>query len=483
MINVVTEHGSSFKGLMAYLLHDVGSRDSSERVAFTHTHNLATDDAEQAWKVMVATAKSQADLKASAGIKNTGRRSHKTVTHYVLSWHPSEYETLTREEMINAATQSLRYLGVDEGERIGKKVTAKRTQRGDEHQAIFVAHDEGPGKPKHIHVALNRVHPEHGVMLPDTKDYEKLSAWSLDFRRAQGKEHLCPERVKNAAKRAQGVLTSHVRKPRNVYEQEQAIEAAQDPKHKTELEMLAKKTKEIRAKEAMIRTRNAEGLRTLEMKHIAAMTSERDRAARVIRAKRSEIRAAYATKIDALTEKQRGERDAFFEGYRTAAGHARNAWQAFQTKEWMRDIRTKPLHSIKHAFTLAYDAGLQLNDIEHFHRREIAVLRGQRRAEEREAGREVRQSQKARMATLRQDYTRDRLGFLLERQMDRAKLRAEWRQLEKDRQRTVSRGGRTWAASPQGSKEGVSDEVLEKARLMREAREQRRRDRGRGLER
>ncbi|MEL7484346.1 MAG: relaxase/mobilization nuclease domain-containing protein, partial [Planctomycetota bacterium] len=195
MINVVTEHGSSFKGVMAYLMHDIGSRDSSERVAWTHTHNLATDDPEKAWKIMAATAMSQAELKAEAGIKNTGRKSHKSVSHYVLSWSPDEHGEYSQHDMIDAALASLTYIGAKKGEKIGKKVTAKRTQYADEHQAIIVCHDEGPGKNPHVHVVLNRVHPQHGVMVSDSKDFEKLSAWALDYRRSQDKEHLCPERV------------------------------------------------------------------------------------------------------------------------------------------------------------------------------------------------------------------------------------------------------------------------------------------------
>lgn len=442
MINVVTDHGSSFKGLMAYLMHDIGTTESAERVAFTHTHNLATEDPEQAWKVMVSTAKSQDALKAQAGVKNTGRRSHKSVMHYVLSWSPEEHGEYTREDMINAATASMTYLGVDKGERIGKKVTAKRTQRGHEHQAIFVCHDEGPGKNPHVHVVLNRVHPEHGVMLSDSKDYDKLSAWALDYRKAQGKEDLCPERVKNAAKRAQGVLTSHPRKPRNIYEQEQAIEGAKnDPDRRAWLEEQARKTKAMRAKEARTRARYAERQRALEHNHLAAAKSERDRTAKAVRAKRAEIRAAHAPKIDALTDKQRSERAAFFEAYHTAAGRARNAWEALKTREWLRGIRSRPVDAIKHGFKLAFDAGLQLRDIERFHKREAGELRGQRQAEERDVARDLRTQQKARMDKLRLDYQRDRLSLNFERQMDRAKLRAEWRQLLKDRRKITDTRG------------------------------------------
>ncbi len=49
--------GKSFKGLSAYLLQDE-NRESAERVGWTQTINLVDADAEQAWRLMLATANS-----------------------------------------------------------------------------------------------------------------------------------------------------------------------------------------------------------------------------------------------------------------------------------------------------------------------------------------------------------------------------------------------------------------------------------------
>ena len=444
MISVVTEHGSSFKGLTAYLMHDIGSRDSSERVAWTHTHNLATDDPDTAWRVMASTTSSQAELKAEAGVANTGRKSQKSVMHYILSWHADEQGEYSRDEMVDAALASLTYLGVDEGERIGKKVTAKRSQRGIEHQAMIVCHDEGPGSRPHVHVMVNRVHPQHGVMLPDSKDYEKLSAWALDYRRSQGKEDMCPERVKNAAKKAQGVLTSHPRKPRNIYEQELEIaDAEPGSRKKALLEQQARRAKELKAATTAMRQRHREQIRGLEDRLVGAERNERAWATETATARRSEIRASYAPQIADLVDKQRRERDAFFDGHRTAAGRVRNTWEAFKTKEWMREIRTRPVHALRHGFTLAFDSGMQLRDIEAFHKREMGELRGRRRGEERRAANEIRAVAQAKLEDLRDTYMRDRGDALLEQAMDKAKLKAEWRQLTQDRRAALAEGGRS----------------------------------------
>ena len=68
MVPAVTEGGSSFKGASLYYFHDKrregeAERLTSERVAWTHTLNLATDDPERAWRIMAHTAMSQAELK------------------------------------------------------------------------------------------------------------------------------------------------------------------------------------------------------------------------------------------------------------------------------------------------------------------------------------------------------------------------------------------------------------------------------------
>lgn len=113
MICVVQNHGTSFDGLSRYMLHDKQA-DSSERVAWTHNHNLATQNPELGGRIMAATAMDQSTLKSLAGEVKTGRKLQKSVMHYTLSWHAEERDELTREDMIAAAKQSLAALGTDE---------------------------------------------------------------------------------------------------------------------------------------------------------------------------------------------------------------------------------------------------------------------------------------------------------------------------------------------------------------------------------
>ena len=104
MMVKVTGTGPSFKGAANYYLHDKGS-DTSDRVAWTHTDNLPTDNPETAWKVMAFTADNAADLKRAAGIKSTGRKPQFPVLTMCLSWH--EDEAPDPSHMLEAAQQAV----------------------------------------------------------------------------------------------------------------------------------------------------------------------------------------------------------------------------------------------------------------------------------------------------------------------------------------------------------------------------------------
>lgn len=172
MVPDIAKTGHSFNGAMAYYLHDKRQEgqeaqpQTAERVAWTETRNLASDDPEAARRIMIATAKQADELKAAAGIKNTGRKSKAHVYAYSLAWHPDEAGQLDRAEMQRAVDSSLKALGA-EG-----------------HQALIVCHRDQ--KHPHVHVILNRVHPETGVMLSTSNDRLKLSDWANEYERMRG---------------------------------------------------------------------------------------------------------------------------------------------------------------------------------------------------------------------------------------------------------------------------------------------------------
>lgn len=167
--------GHSFKGSMAYYLHDKRQDEAgphpvtAERVGWTETRNLATDGAHTATRIMIATAQSADQLKAAAGVKNTGRKSTAgPVFAFSLAWHPDERDGLTREEMSAAADHALRTLGLDQL------------------QAVLIEHRD-TAHP-HVHVIVNRVDPNTGKTAVIRKpDVVKLDQWADRYEQERGK--------------------------------------------------------------------------------------------------------------------------------------------------------------------------------------------------------------------------------------------------------------------------------------------------------
>ncbi len=179
MVPKVAGKGKSFKGAGQYYLHDKKA-STADRVAFTLTRNLPTDDPEFAIRLMAYTAMHQAQLKAANGVAATGRKLVHSVYCYSLSWAPDE--TPTQEEMLDAAHETIEALGLDQ------------------HEALLVAHNDEPHP--HIHVIVNRVHPQSGLAAKLACDHLTLSRWAEDYERRQG-EIRCEERVENNRLRRQ----------------------------------------------------------------------------------------------------------------------------------------------------------------------------------------------------------------------------------------------------------------------------------------
>jgi len=200
MVPAITEGGKSFKGAALYYLHDKRQegeavRFTGGRVAWTEVLNLATDDAERAWRRMAQTAMAQAALKQAAGEKATGRKLTKPVLAYSLAWHPGEKPD--KAEQLAAARETLNILGLAE------------------HQAIIVCHNDEPHT--HVHILVNRVHPETGKAATLSNSKLKLSEWAQKYEQERG-QVLCPARVENNARRKRGEFVRSPRVPRAAHE-------------------------------------------------------------------------------------------------------------------------------------------------------------------------------------------------------------------------------------------------------------------------
>lgn len=189
MIPRIAERGYSFKGAGLYYLHDKGAK-TKERVAWTHTHNIGTNDPELAMKLMAQTAMHREQLKRSAGVVSTGRKSNdKPVYSFSIAWHPEQNPQ--KDHMLDMAMGALEHLGLIN------------------HEAVFVAHHDC--EHPHVHVITNLVNPENGKTLSTSNDRLKFSAWAEHYEREHGKIY-CEERVINNARRRNGEIVKHQEK-------------------------------------------------------------------------------------------------------------------------------------------------------------------------------------------------------------------------------------------------------------------------------
>lgn len=133
-----TSSGRVFAGLGRYLAR--GRRGSEEdRVAWAEARHLPTRDPEIAARYMQASAL-------------TNSRVEKAVYHVALSFDPND--PVTPAVMRQAANRLIRDLGLEE------------------HQAIFVAHQDRAHP--HVHLMINRVHPETGRVWDRSYDYRRI---------------------------------------------------------------------------------------------------------------------------------------------------------------------------------------------------------------------------------------------------------------------------------------------------------------------
>ena len=171
--------GKSFKGAGLYYLHDKSPEKgaklyTTDRVAWTHTLNCLHDDPGLALREMQHTCMDQSFLKMVSGNRTDGRPTEKTVMTVALAWHPDQDPT--KAQMIDAAVDYLTHMG------------------WQEHQVLMVAHDDT--RHAHVHLIINKVHPETGKTLDADWYKNRSQEWGLKFEREQGQIY-CLKRLDN----------------------------------------------------------------------------------------------------------------------------------------------------------------------------------------------------------------------------------------------------------------------------------------------
>ena len=177
MVPNISGNGRSFRGAGAYHLHDkpdaANARPrTSDRVAFTAARNLANADPHAALDEMWRTAEDARHLKERAGLAPSGRKNDAPVKTVSLAWAPGQAPT--REEMCRAADSFLKAMG------------------WGEHQTLYIAHNDT--RHAHLHLIINRVHPDTGRTLNDWQERKRAQKWALGYETEQG-VILCPARA------------------------------------------------------------------------------------------------------------------------------------------------------------------------------------------------------------------------------------------------------------------------------------------------
>lgn len=410
MIPKLHKKGTSFRGAATYLLHDKEATTTA-RIDWTQTRNLATDNAQAAWRVMAATAMDQARLKAEAGVKNTGRKSRDHVLHFTISWHPDEAKQLSREEMIRAANGAIRAL------------------KAEEHQALLVSHNDEP--QPHVHVLLNRVSPTDGRLLSSSKEKLALSAWAEQYERERG-TILCEERVLNNARRARGQYTRAAKeKPRHIHE----LEASNDnhPDAQKVREVQRRKDRELR-KSAIAQARRHQQ----ERDDLYAQHGARKR--EIIEASRRQVTVAKQAAADGFSDawrqlhhEQEAERTAFAIREGTHIGRATNALRQVDWAGLLRKERRGA--ELKKAFGLLSSSGARAEELRRAQQLQTLELERREKAAQREAAERVKRELAAQLQRQRIHFEISRKDAEFRHKLEDAALRTQWRERRKQRQK------------------------------------------------
>ncbi len=409
--------GKSFKGTAMYLLHDADHASTDERVAWTETQNLATDDPELAWRMMAATAMDAPNIQRAHHEATEGadvpfraaKRSFNHVFHYSLSWRgEDEALTVTREDMVASARASLKELG------------------GAELQALIICHNDT--EQPHVHVMVNRVHPETGrTIAVDSNAKRALSRWARGFEKDRDMI-VCPERERRALLREAGLRhASYERATPKQYRDEktvgEAVRAAPELAAKVRQEQAEADRAIHREGVAQRRSHEAQWA-GLKRDHGFRKRMINDEADDAKKTAERQIHAGYTPKFEAQWTRQAEERERFEAAEKTLLGSVRNT--AVSVKSILTDEARSAAERLKQSFAVMGSSGARLAELGRQHRREERALKGQMNSDVREARRGLEETRKAAIADNYARFETDRDALKERQSAERAAHRESW---------------------------------------------------------
>lgn len=443
MIPDIAKKGASFKGALAYYLHDkreAGERErfTSERVAWTETRNLMTNDPEMAGKVMAATAMDADRLKREAGVRNTGRKSDQSVYAYTLSWHPDEAPTLSRAEMMRAADETIRVLGAED------------------RQALIVCHDDRPHP--HVHVIVNRVSPEDGRMLATGNDRLKLSQWALGYRQARGEEHYCPKRAENWDMRLSRHDDNEKLKywraesdePRSMAEDIKRAKAANDPKAEKLVSEFKKKLAKLSADGKAMKDRHSAEWKDLGKGYRSRKDQIYRQTENGIQDVRANIKHAFRPQWQELGRRHSRERREFQARETRVSGKIRNAIDAVVHARKLDPDSSRGF--LGGAFNYLTSSTKRADALERLHKAQVRELSAAQRAEVGAAIKSLKGERSALLSSARGSFLSERAALIQRQATDKQQLKSAWRRHNDERKRAFE-ASRGFTKSKQESKE------------------------------
>lgn len=440
MVPKVAARGTSFKGAGLYYLHDKGA-SSAKRVAFTHTENLATDDPDRALRMMAHTAMRQNEIKAANGGARTGRKLTYPVYAYSLSWAPDEAPT--QDQMIEAARESLTALGLDR------------------HEVLMVAHNDEP--QPHIHLIVNRVHPETGKAATLSNDHLTLSRWAEAYEKRQGKIR-CEERVRNNEARREGRFVKDRRS------------LGPGHFHRWRRDRIMGAAAARKATAENLAAYHAGQRQALADQHAARRETLYEDKEESIRLFRAQLKERNRPKWAQMYRRQREEKKALNEAQKTAYTRLRHHLEQ-RGHDPRSPNRAGPRALIADAVRAVFGRDNPHGALTRKHRAERAALVGETRTEIREGIRDINLRYRQDLARMRESESRETLRQT--QQAERDALAREQSRQSQQLARDIKTGGDKEQFRAEGGKTAMDDFNRRVAERLKETRKRDTRQRGR----
>ncbi|QDV79085.1 relaxase/mobilization nuclease domain-containing protein [Botrimarina mediterranea] len=405
MVPKIHQKGRSFRATARYLLHDPHA-DTSDRVAWSTTRNLATRDADLAWRVMAATAMDRERLKSQAGVKNTGRKSDLCVLHFTLSWHPEEAPGLDRAEMLRAVTTVLSVMGAAD------------------HQCLIVAHDDRP--QPHVHVMVNRVHPRDGRLLSSSFERLRASRWAERYEKERGKIY-CQERVLNNDARRRGEPARAAKDtPRSVHDTLAAAKGDPESRRKLAAEHRGRAAV-LKQQQRRYEQRRGLAWEALPREHRQRRLALRDASRRDLASGLRALRTGYRPRWEEQHHEHQAALAEFDRREERLLGRVQNALRSIDLGALVGrsgSIQPGKARTLSEAFTTLADAGARRQALQKRLESERLLLRSQQRGEEATLRSESKSALQKSLGAETKRFEQARNDLILVNQLERARLTA-----------------------------------------------------------